>query len=79
VFDTSPAATRRYGQLLRQKCGVERLALAAALTRSVRQLAEAGIRSEQPELSPRQVQARVAERMYGTATARRLFGSDLLS
>ena len=53
--------------------------MAAALTRSVRQLAEAGIRSEQPELSPRQVQARVAERMYGTATARRLFGSDLLS
>ena len=52
--------------------------MVAALTRSVRELAVAGIRAERPELTPRQVQARLAERLYGTAVARRLFGSDLV-
>lgn len=78
MFDTSPKVTRRYYELLRQKTGVERLAITAALTRSVRRLAEAGIRSERPELTDRQVQARLAERMYGTDVAQRLFGRDLL-
>lgn len=76
VLDTSSGATRRYYELLRRKSGIERLAMAAALTRAVRELAEAGIRFEHPDLTPRQLQARLTERLYGSAVAHRLFGSD---
>jgi len=77
VLDTNPRATRRYYELLRQQSGARRLAMAAMLTSSVRQLAEAGIRAQYPGLTERQVRARLAQRLYGTVTARRLFGLDL--
>ncbi len=52
--------------------------MAAATTNATRQMAEAGIRSNEPRLTERQVQARLAQRMYGSDVARRLFGADLL-
>jgi hypothetical protein len=74
VNDTSPIAQRRYDELLRQRTPAQRLAIAMSLTRAVRELAVAGIRSAHPNASPREVQAELAARMYGPELARRLFG-----
>jgi len=74
VDDTSPAARRRYDELLRQRTPAQRLAIAMSLSRAVRGLAVAGIRSAQPNASPREVQAELAARMYGQEVAKRLFG-----
>ena len=72
--DTSPAARRRYDELLRQRTPAQRLAIAMSLSRAVRELAVAGIRSARPNASPREVQAELAVRMYGQEVAERLFG-----
>lgn len=72
--DTSPAAQLRYEELLRQRTPAERLAIAMTLSRAVRELAIAGIRAAHPNASPREVQAELAARMYGSEVKRRLFG-----
>ena len=72
--DTSRAARRRYDDLLRRKAPAQRLAIAMSLSRAVRELAAAGIRSAHPNASPREVQAELAARMYGREVAKRLFG-----
>jgi hypothetical protein len=74
VNDTSPAAQRRYDELLRQQTPAERLAIAMSLTRAVRNLAVAGIRAARPSASPREVTAELATRLYGQDVAKRLFG-----
>jgi hypothetical protein len=74
--DTNPTATARYYELLRQKSGAERLAMVATLTHAVRELARAGIHQDDPTLTERQIQAKLAERMYGPAVAARLFGDE---
>lgn len=73
VDDTSPAATDRYYDLLKRQSPADRLQIAVSLTRSVRELAMADILRLDPNASPREVQARLADRLYGEATARRLF------
>ena len=75
--DTSPAAQRRYEELLRQRTPAQRLAIAISLTRAVRELALAGIRSAHPNASPREVQEELAARMYGPELAKRLFGHGI--
>jgi hypothetical protein len=72
--DTSPAAEARYHELLRSQSPAARLAQAAALTTSVRNLAIAGIRSRHPDASVDEVRIRLAVRLYGRGTALRLFG-----
>ena len=72
--DTSPSALRRYDELLRQQTPAQRLAIAMSLSRAVRELAIAGIRSARPNASPREVQEELAVRMYGREVAKRLFG-----
>jgi hypothetical protein len=52
----------------------QRLAIAMSLSRVVRELAVAGIRSAHPNASKREVQAELAARMYGQEVAKRLFG-----
>lgn len=71
--DTSPGAKLRYYELLRQQTPMQRLDIAVRLTNSVRALAEADILRAEPSASPRQVQARLAARLYGDEVAQRLF------
>jgi hypothetical protein len=73
--DTSPRAIDRYHELLRAQTPHQRLAQAAALTRMVRDLAVAGIRQRHPGASDEEVHARLAVRLYGRDTARRILGS----
>jgi hypothetical protein len=72
--DTRPQAAARYHELLRAQSPAARLEQAAALTRAVRQLAEAGIRQRHPQASDAEVRVRLATRLYGRDVARRLFG-----
>lgn len=74
--DTNPRATARYYELLREKSPAERLEMASALTSVVRELSLAGIRRDSPNLTQRQLQAKLAERMYGRDVAVRLFGVE---
>jgi DNA-binding MarR family transcriptional regulator len=72
--DTSPEASARYHELLRAQSPAARLEQAAALTRAVRQLAEAGIRQRHPAASDAEVRVRLTVRLYGREAAMRLFG-----
>jgi len=74
-LDTTPSADARYHEILRAQAPAARLAQAAALTRAVRQLAEAGIRQRHPAASDTEVRVRLAARLYGRKVAARLFGS----
>jgi hypothetical protein len=76
VNDTSPAAQKRYRELLSQRTPAERLGIAMSLSRAVRELAVAGIRAAHPDASERRVAAMLAERLYGKAVAIRLYGAD---
>ena len=71
--DTSPAAEKRYFELLSAKSPLERLEATIQLSVGVRKLAEAGIRAQHPMLSEDEVRARLAERLYGPEVAARLF------
>lgn len=74
--DTNPAATARYYELIRTRSPAERLEMASALTSAVRELALAGIRRDHPGLSARELQVKLAQRMYGRAVAERLFAGE---
>ncbi len=71
--DTSPAARERYTELMRACTPAERARILVGLCSAVRRLAEASVRQSHPAASPREVQARVALRMYGPAIVQRLF------
>jgi hypothetical protein len=71
--DTSEPALERYYELIRSQTALARITAAVRLSSAVRELAEAGIRAEDPQASPRVVQARLACRMYGRDVAARLF------
>ncbi len=72
-MDTSAAASRRYFELLRTRSHAERAQILAGLVASVRQLAAASVKLAHPAAPPREVQARVAARLYGNAVASRFF------
>ncbi len=76
VRDTNPKAEARYYELLRQRSAAERLEMASALTNAARELALAGIRERSPNLTERQLRAKLAERLYGREVATRLFGGE---
>jgi hypothetical protein len=73
--DTEPRRRDRYIELLRAQSPVDRLRKAGALTRAVRQMAEAGIRLRHPDADDTEVRVRLAVRLYGRDVAVRLFGS----
>jgi len=76
--DTSEPAQARYYQLLRAQTPLARLTTAAGLSSAVRQLAEAAIRTDDPEAPALVVRARLARRLYGLEIAVRLFpGVDI--
>lgn len=75
VNDTSPAANARYHELLRAMPPERRLEVAMGLTQTVRELALAGIRQRNPQADEHELQVRLTARLYGRATAVRLFGA----
>jgi hypothetical protein len=74
IEDTSPAALDRYHELLRAQAPYQRLAQAMAFSRTVRELAVAGIRLRHPAASERELRVRLVVRLYGPSAGRRLFG-----
>jgi hypothetical protein len=74
IGDTHPVALARYRERLRALGPAGRLEIAAGLTRSVRELAEAGIRRRYPGAGDDEVRCRIAALLYGRDAARRLFG-----
>ncbi|HEY4188683.1 MAG TPA: hypothetical protein VGP07_26690 [Polyangia bacterium] len=73
---TTPQANRRYVELLRQAGPAQRLEICASLTRAARERVRAEIQAAAPGqlLSEREINRRLAERLYGATVARRLFG-----
>jgi hypothetical protein len=74
LADTTPRALERYIQLLREQAPHARLEQAAALTRTVRALAIAGIKQRYPAATDQEIRARLAARLYGREVASRFFG-----
>lgn len=66
-------AEARYFELLRARTPAQRAAILAGLSSSVRRLAMASIREKHPTASRRELEARLAERLYGVEARRRLF------
>jgi hypothetical protein len=75
VSDTSPKSNARYFELLRQAEPGRRLAICVGLSRATRELAIAGIKQAHPDrlLSDHELRQKLAERLYGTEVARRVF------
>ncbi len=73
--DTHPKAQARYFELLRQAGPQRRLEACLSLSRTVRELAIAGIKQMHPQktISEQEIRQRLAERLYGTEVAQRLF------
>lgn len=73
MLDTSPEARAVYFRRLAAMTPQERLAIASRLSRSVRRLAEAGIRDAKPGLTEAEVRHELAVRLYGPAVAAKYF------
>ncbi len=73
--ETTGAALDRYHALLRAQAPYQRLAQAMALSRTVRELALAGLRLRHPAASEHELRVRLTVRLYGPEAARRLFES----
>jgi hypothetical protein len=73
--DTSPQRRDRYLELLRALTPAQRLARAADLSDSVRELAEAGIRQRHPGASDEEVRVRLVVRLYGREFAARHYAA----
>ena len=71
--DTSEQASQRYFELLRSRSPAQRAAILAGLVATVRQLAAASEKLAHPGASPRELEARVAARIYGDEVAARFF------
>lgn len=74
--DTSPKSEARYFELLRLAGPVKRLEMCASLTRATRELAIAGIKDAHQgrPLTENELRFALADRLYGPAVARRLYG-----
>ena len=75
MLDTTPEAKRSYFERLARMTSCERLALMRQSSRMIRNLAEASIRKEHPDVSADELRVRLAVRLYGRDTAASVFGS----
>ena len=75
--DTSPKSEARYFELLRLAGPERRLEMWASLTRATRELAIAGIKDAHQgrPLTEDELRSALADRLYGHAVARRLYGA----
>jgi hypothetical protein len=72
-LDTSEATSRRYFELLRARSPAQRAEILAGLVSSVRQLARASVALAHPAATEREIDARVAARLYGCEVAARFY------
>jgi hypothetical protein len=72
--DTNPAIEARRIDGLRRMTPAQKFALAGALTRKIRQLALAGIRSRHPGIDDREARLRLAAMSIDRATMLHAFG-----
>jgi hypothetical protein len=72
--DTAAEQLTVYRRKLGELTPAARLEVAVALSRAVRELAEAGIRQRHPGADADEVKVRLAVRLYGRQAAERLFG-----
>lgn len=75
MLDTSPEARRFYYARLAALKPSARLAMMYSQSRMIRAVAEAAIRKEHPGLTPEELRARLAVRLYGRETAERVLGA----
>ena len=75
--DTSPAASRRYVELLQRQSPERRLIKALSLSQTTRALAEEGVLLRFPQADERERQARLTAVLYGSQVAERLFGGGI--
>lgn len=73
---TAAAANLLYGRL-RELSPAQRLAMMAAMSRSVCEIARAGIRSRHPHADEREVAIRLASLTIDAETMRKAFGWDV--
>ena len=74
VRDTRPEADARYHALLRKMTPAQRLEAADRLSRSVRELALAGLRERHPAADETELRVRLTARLYGRDASRRVHG-----
>lgn len=74
MLDTSPAQRDAYYARLRGLTVQQRAAMLSRLCRGVRDLAEAGIRHQNPGITPGEVRRELTVRLYGEEVATRLLG-----
>jgi hypothetical protein len=72
--DTSPQARERYYELLRGMTVAQRGQLLSAVSKRVRDFAQAGIRHQFPDASEEELRVRMTVRLYGRSVALRLHG-----
>lgn len=63
--DTAPDMAARLDALLAQRSGSDRVRMACEMFDLARALAVAGIRNDEPDISLRDLRARLFERLYG--------------
>lgn len=74
MLDTSPAQRARYYALLRALSPEQRARSVVGLTRATRIMALAGIRQAFPSATERELDVRLAVRLYGPQLAQRVYG-----
>jgi len=74
MLDTSPENRARYYALLRALTPQQRAAKCASLSRTVRALARDAIRRAFPDANAREIDVRLAVRLYGRDFATRIYG-----
>ncbi len=75
--DTSPEAWRVFIGIIRKMSPQERFERTLELSESIRGICEAGIRSEYPEASDREVFLRLTQRTLGLELFRKVYGDVL--
>lgn len=74
MLDTSQEAKRFYFERLSKLTPSERLALMRESSRMIRNLAEAAVRREHPDVSTEELRTRLAVRLYGREAVERVLG-----
>lgn len=72
MLDTPPEARASYYEMIARLTPVQRATKAAALSRTTRELARAGIRRGRPDASALDIELELVSRLYGADVARLL-------
>ena len=75
MLDTSPQARKFYFEKLAKLSPAQRMEAMARMSRLARQMAEAGLRREHPNVAPMELKLQLAVRLYGREVAQWAYGS----